>query len=246
MSLFNNLGTDGLEQSEDRLGGGRKIFNTDIYPAVVKLAYASKADSGALAVNLVLDLNGEEYREAIYVTNKKGENWFKNQNDPTKKVPLPGFTTIDELCLVTLEKPLSQVATEEKVVKLYDFEAKKEVPKSVDALTELHGKELFVAIQKRLENKQKKEDNEYVPTAETRETNNIVKVFHSPSKLTIPEARNGKTEGEFYDQWLEKNKGQVYDARKIKDGEGGQPANRPAPTAGGTAAPSKSLFGNKK
>ncbi|MFR7882301.1 MAG: hypothetical protein ACLU5J_13140 [Christensenellales bacterium] len=37
------------------------------------------------------------YTETIYITNKEGKNYFLNKQDPTKKVPLPGFTLIDDL-----------------------------------------------------------------------------------------------------------------------------------------------------
>ena len=155
MSLFGNLKSDGLEETQDRLGGFSP-FDTDIYTGKIKMAYAGQSDGGAKNVSLVVDFNGKEYRETIYITNKKGENFFLNKDDKTKKVPLPGFTIIDDICLVTTEKPLSDQAAEEKVIKLYDFEAKKELPKTVPVLVDLLGKEVSLAIVRQLEKKNAK------------------------------------------------------------------------------------------
>lgn len=249
MSLFGNLKSDGLEETSDRLGG-YSPFDTDIYTGKVKMAYADKSDGGAQNVNLVIDIGGKEYRETVYVTNKKGENFFINKDDKTKKVPLPGFTIIDDLCLCTTEKPLSDQEVEDKVVKIYDYEARKELPKSVPVLVEVIGKTVSLAIVRVLENKQAKNSSGvYEPTAETREINTITKVFHTESKMTMVEARNGEEVGKFWDSWLERNKGQVADKRTIKDGQAGAPKGAKAggpPTQTAAPAPARqSLFGKK-
>ena len=60
----------------------------------------------------------------------------------------------------------------------------------------------------------------------------------------MAEAREGK-EAAFYDSWLERNKGQTYDKRKDKSGNG-KPVSKAPPQAGGTApGATKSLFGKK-
>jgi hypothetical protein len=249
MSLFTNLKSEGLEEAQDRLGGFQP-FDTDIYEASIKLAYAGQSSGGAMNVTLVADIGGREYRETIYVTNKKGENFFLNQNDKSKKVPLPGFTTIEDLCLVTTEKPLAEQTTEEKVVKIYDYELRADAPKSVEVLTELLGKQVYLAIVNQLENKNEKDNaGEYQPIADSRTVNLIDKVFHYPTKMTTVEARNG-AEATFFDKWAERNRGQVRDRRTIKDsGEGssGRPGRSDSgpPKSGSSAAPRQSLFGAK-
>jgi hypothetical protein len=142
------------------------------------------------------DLNDKEYRETIYITNKQGENFFLNKDDPTKKVPLPGYTTVNDICLMTTDKPLSEQDTEAKMVNVWDNDAKKEVPKSVPVLTELLGQKVTLGILKQLVNKNEKNQSsgKYEPTAETREENVIEKVFHSPTHMTVVEAQNGATE----------------------------------------------------
>jgi hypothetical protein len=248
--IFGNLTNDGLEESQDRLGGFSP-FDTDAYDATVKLAYAGKSDQGANSLTVVCDMpDGREYKETLWVTNKKGENFFLNQQDRSKKVPLPGFTVADDICLCTTEKPLAEQVSEEKVVNIYDYDQKKEVPTSVQVLTDLIGKPVTLGITRNLENKSVKQGNDYVPIADTRETNTIEKVFHTPTKLTMVEVRNGKTQAEFYTAWVERNKGQTRDRRKIKDGAQAGTAGRPsagppqAQAATSGAAPRKSLFGN--
>ena len=253
MSLFGNLKNDGLEETQDRLGGFQPL-NAGIYSGKIKLAYAGASAGGARSVTLIVDLGGSEYRETIYITNKKGENWFLNKDDKTKKVPLPGFTTVDDICLVASGAPLSEQEAEEKMVKVWDSEAKKELPKSVPVLTGLVGKDISLGLLKVLENKNEKHGDEYVPTAETRTANSIDKVFDTESKMTVAEARAGATSGAFWGAWLERNKDQTRDKRTIKDGVAGAPqSGRPGagrtqagpPVAGAAAGARKSLFGSK-
>lgn len=243
MGLFSNLKKDGLEQAKDNLGGGFAARETDIYTGKLTAAYLTVAASGAQAISLVFN-DGSEYREDVYITNKKGENFFLNKNDNTKKVPLPGFTVIDDICLMLTEKPLSEQDTEEKVVKVYDFEAQADVNKSVQMLVDLLDKEISFGIVKETVNKQVKGSDGYVddPNGGTRDQNHIDKVYHTETKLTVLEAQRGLEAGVFWDQWLEKHKGVTRDkTSKKKTGTAGAP-----PAAGaGTTAPKTSLFGKK-
>lgn len=246
---FGNLTNDGLEEAEDRLGGGYQPLDTDMYMATIKAAYAGKSAGGAQNVTILADVNGREYRETIYITNKKGENFFLNKEDNSKKVPLPGFTTIDDLCLITTEQPLAAQPVEDKMLKIWDPEQRKEMPKSVPVLVDLTGKQVLLAIGKLLENKNEKDSSgNYVPTADTRESNVIEKVLHPELKITVVEAKNSAEGPAYHDAWLEKNRGNVRDRRTIKDGQAGE-AGRPsrgAPAAGAAAGRPKSLFGNKQ
>jgi len=251
MSLFGNLKSDGLEESTDRLGGFQ-AWETGIYTGPIKVAYAGQSASGARYVTLIVDHDGKEYHETIYITNKAGENWFLNK-ETKKKVPLPGFTIIDDTCLVTTGAALSDQESEEKMVKVYDVDAKKELPKSVPVLTGLTGKIVSLAILKTLENKSVKDTNGvYNDTAETRFSNNIDKVFHTETKMTVAEARNGAESGTFWEAWDKKNKGVDRDKRTIKDGSAGV-AGKPGaariqagpPQAGSGSPTRKSLFGAK-
>ena len=253
---FGNLKSEGLEESQDRLGGGYAAKETDIYTGKIKAFYAGASAGGAQSVTVILaggDFGDTEYRETIYITKRTGENYYLNPNDKTKKVPLPGFTIIDEMCLATVGKPLAEMEFEEKVMNIYDPEQKKELPKSVPMAVEMLGQEVSVAIQKSTENQTEKDgQGNYVPKADgsTRDVNNIDKVFNTATKMTVPEARGGAQQGAFWDSWLERNKGKTRDKTDKSAGQGGN-AGKPsggAPASGGAnggGAPRSSLFGGK-
>lgn len=239
--LFGNMKSEGLEQSQDRLGGYQPVESA-IYEATLKMMYAGKSSGGAMSVTVIADLpGGQEYRETVYVSSKKGENFFTSKDG--KKMPLPGFTVINDICLIATGKELAEQATEEKVVKIYNYEEKKEVPTNVPVLTECVGQKVALGILKQLENKNEKQGDEYVPTAETKETNLIDKVFHPEYKITVAEAREKQTEPKFWTAWEKRNKGQTRDRREIKDGgaASGSPPKAGAP--GAAAKPKTSLFG---
>ena len=254
MSLFKKFAapTDvKLEEVKDTVGGGFSVLDTDIYKGKVKMAFLDVWGSGANYVALTLALeNGKEYSENITITNKKGDTFYEKNG---KNYPLPGFVTIDDLCLVTLGVGLSEMDahTEEKQVAVYDRDAGKEIPKVKQVLTGLLGKDVAVAIQKSIETKMDKDgEGKYtIPTADTREANSIEKIFEPESMMTTVEARAEKTEGEFYKVWLEKNQGKTRDKTHKSGATGGKlvsakPAGS-APQAGGAAGARKPLFGNK-
>ncbi len=249
---YANMSTEGHEAREDRAGGGYSAFDSDIYEMDIKAMYAGKSSGGAHSATIIGEINGREYRETIYTTNKKGENSYlidKSKPDG-KKGTMPGYTTVDDICLVTTNKPLSVQTVEDKVIKLWDYDLKREVPTTVPMFVDLIGGKLKVAIKKTLENKTEKKGDEYVDTAETKETNNISKVFEFNSGMTVAEAEHGATEAAFIATWAEKNKGQTADKRTIKDGQAGTSTGAPVAAGGGQAAagstaPRASLFGNK-
>lgn len=245
--MFGNFTSDQLdEQAEDRLGGGRSVLESGAYVATIKALYAGASEGGAQNMTLIADIDGKEYRETIYFTNRSGQNYYMTQNN--KKAPLPGFITVDHICLVATGQPLSEQDTEDKVVKVWDREARAEVARTVPMLVNCLGKQIELGILKTLENKTEKQGNEYVAIADTIEVNSIDKVFDPDSKLTVVEAMN-EQEAKFYEAWCEKNKGNTRDKRTVKDGQGGTAgrptANRPTASAPAGGTERKSLFGNK-
>lgn len=275
MSLFSNLTTEGHEAKEDRLGGFR-LLSTNAYEGTIKMAYVIKSDGGAMGITLVADIDGTQFTKTEWITNRKGENWFHPKDkdgkpNTSKKNSLPGFTIIDDLCIVTTGKSLSEQEHDEKVVKIYNSEEKKELPTSVNMLTELIDQKAYFLIFEDLVNKNEKNDaGVYVATAESRGENTIDKIAHYPSKVTVKEAlmaQKAEEEGVkpsepvFFDGWVDKNvtkhkaanngESLVRDRREIKDGAGGVKNGRPgqsggAPQAGGQERKTNSLFGGKK
>lgn len=206
MSIFSNLSNAGLEESKDTLGGFQ-LFDTNIYTATVKLAYAGESVGGAMSVTFLFDIDGKEHRETFYVTNRQKQNYYTTNG---KKYPLPGYTIVDDICVIASGKPLAEQETEPKMVKIYNAMAKEEVPTQVPVLVDLLGNKVALGIFKQIENKNAKNaSGEYEPTEETRELNVVDKVFHPEVKLTVVEAKSGKTEPNFWNKWLEKNKDTV-------------------------------------
>lgn len=235
---------DGVET--DFIGGGG-VLDTDIYTAKIKAAYIGKAASSeAKNVTLILDVNGREVRSQIWVSNRNGDVTYKDKNTKEDK-NLPGFNQINSLCLLVAGKPMGEMDVEELVVKIYDFDVKREVPQSVQCFKELHGETINVAIQRQTVDKTAKNDasGEYEPTGETRDQNEVVKFFAADKLVTISEvaefikslgesfddvvdnghllkamSKMGDEAGNYADKWLERNKGQVYDKSTGKKAEG--------------------------
>lgn len=251
----------------DFIGGGGPL-DTDIYMAKIKTAFIGKAaNSEAKNVTLLLDVNGREVRSQIWVSNKNGDVTYKDKTTKEDR-NLPGFNQINSLCLLVTGKSLGQMTIEDKVVKLYDFEAKKELPQSVECLTELHGESINVAIQRQTVDKTAKNDatGDYEPTGETRDQNEIVKFFAADKLVTISEveefikslgesftnvvdnghllkAMNKMSDeaGSYAGKWLDRNKGQVYDKSTGKKAEGKAFATSGAASSG-SSKKSSSLF----
>lgn len=250
MSLFQNLSNEGLEEAGDRVGGFT-VFESDTYTGTIKALYAGKAaNSNAMSITLHLDLGGKEYRETFWVSNKDGQNFYhpkdgQGNRDTTKRNPLPGFTHIDDLCLMTTDKPLSQQATEEKIMNIYNFDEKKEVATAVQMIMEPLGKTVTLGILKQTVDKTAKDAaGVYQPTGETREENVTDKVFHDPSGLTVTEAKNGVKTPEFLNKWLSKNKGQTRDktTKNVQGGQSGRPSGGPPQAAPQSGERQSSLF----
>lgn len=273
--IFSKLKTDGIKKTEDSLGGGGGYLretNIDVFE--VKAFYAGKSDGGAQSVTGVfIDEAGKEYTETFWVTKTTGENYFyvkDKQGNPTQeKSFLPGFNIVNDICMITTDAPLDEQDDEEKVVNVYDYDAKKQVPKAVPMLTGVIGKRVALAIYKNTENINKKNaQGAYEPTAEEKQTNTVEKAFYPDFKTTVREAEVAMENGGevkddmiltnakenaavFWDAWLEKHKGKVKDKRKIKDGAagtagkpggkplGGAPVSGPNPNGGSER---KSLF----
>lgn len=239
--LFGNLTTEGTEKVEDRLGGGRHVFNTDLYEDKrCKMMYMGKYPSGAMYITAIFDIDGQELEITETITNKQGQNTYEKDG---KKNQLPGFVTINDLCLTITGQELSDQDTEERQIEIWSYEEKKKVRQARDVLVDTIDKPVSLAVRKILKNKQKKDDKgDYKDIADEITVNDVYKSFHVESRRTVAEIKNGKEDAEFIDAWKEKWAGKEIDQRSIKDGKGGGAASG-APKAGSTGdKPKTSLF----
>lgn len=260
------------ERVEDDFIGGGGVLPTDIYTATIKAAYETgSARSKAVAMNLILMVDGKEVRQQIWMTNGKGGVTYKDKRSGETK-NLPGYNQVNALFMLVLGKEIGEADVEEQVMKLYDFDAKAEINKTVDCYTELHGQEIQIALQQQTVDKTKKNDqtDEYEPTGETRDINEVVKFFPASRQVTISEVtrfiktlnatlddvlESGEMEevlenmpsepGEFAAKWLEKNQGEVYNKAKGKGKSEGKSfgGGKKASDDGDAGAKKKSLFG---
>lgn len=262
--MFGNLTTEGLEDQVDRVGGNYGPVDTGIYLMTLKALYAGQSVKGAHSVTVIGDIDGKEYTETIYITNKEGQNWSPHRDNPKKRVPLPGFSVINNILLIVTGRPLAETQFSERKLEIFDFESRKRELKSVQCADGVLGEKVYVGIHNNLVNKNEDDGTgKYVPTAEERNENRIDAVFHPELKITVTEALNASKNGvdpeiDYFNKWEAANKNpdgtpKTRDLRRYgKDGNGGgTPSGNSgapgAPQAGGTkAASTNSLFGGKK
>lgn len=237
MSMFANVKTDEkIKDETDSLGSSGPI-DSGLYLTTVNLAYAIKTEAGATGVVLHLGIGNREVRQTLWITSGKAKgckNYYETADGERKY--LPGFNLFQSLCLLTVGKEVHEMDTDEKVVKLYNYDSKKEEPTKVDVLVELLNKPIYAGILKQTVDKTAKgDDGEYHSTGESREENEIDKFFRERDKMTTAEIRAGADEATFCVQWEAKWKGVARDRRSKTDGA-------PAAKAGTPAAAKRSMF----
>ena len=239
-----DVAQDAAKES-DVLGGGFAPLETAIYGAVIKSAYLHTAASGARAVVFAADINGKEYRETMYYSSNtnNGLKTYFIDNTTGKKRNLPGFATIDSLCIIAAGMLFTSMTPVPKIQNIYNYDLSKDVPTEVQMLDALTDKPVYLAIQNVLENKQIKNTvtGKYVDTAKTRNVNNIVKVFHPTTKMTAVEIAEGSAVAAFYESWettktgitIDKVKTVAADATGVAPGQASifTPVVAPAPVA---------------
>lgn len=239
MSLLKNLETKANVEGEKDILGGGGVLDTDLYPVRIKVAYLTTAGTGAVAVNIQLDVDGKEVRQQFWVLSGNAKGNKNTYTKDGKEFYLPGFITANSLALLTVGKELAELDVEKKVIKLYDFDAKEERPTEVDVFVELTGQQILAGIEKQTIDKTVKNEqtNEYEPTGETRDVNEVVKFFRFDDGLTVPEIEKGVTEAKFKDDWISKFQGKTRN--KAKGNKDGAKAGLPS---GGAKAGTSSLF----
>lgn len=233
------------EDNGDRVGGFEAV-PSGVYDATIKVAYMGKSQrSDAISVTVVADLNGKELRETIWVTDGKGNTYYTDKQDSKRKIDLPGFTTINDLCLLTTGLPLEEQEEADKVVKIYNFNEKKEVNTQVKTIAGLQGAHAKLGVLRQIVNAQKADDSgNYVNTGKTRTENVIDKVFHAESGRTVTEYRQNVETAEFLKAWSERNTGKDRDRTQGSSGDNGAGASGSGrPGAGAPSPAKKSLFG---
>lgn len=244
MNIFANVVTDSsIEEEIDVVSSGFKPLESGIYTFEIKQAYAGEASSGAKSVTFQFEAaDGTKFKNTQYVTSGKakgGKNYYETKDG--KKRYLPGFTTTNNICLLSAGKELHEIEMEEKVINLYDKDAGKEVPTKVMMLMDILGKEITLGVIKQIVDKNVKDGaGNYVPSGETREENEVDKVFRARDGMTVAEIKAQAEEAVFINTWKEANEGKTRN--KAKGAQNGSVAGAPTAAASSAPAPAKSLF----
>jgi hypothetical protein len=245
MSLLANLSTDESIANERDSVGGNSPLESGLYPCTIALAHIMKSQGGAMGMALTLKTEDDkELRQTLWMTSgtaKGAKNYYEKDG---KKNYLPGFLAANALCLLTEGKEVSAMDTETKVINLYSYEAKAEVPTKAEVIMDLLGKEILVGVIKQVVDKTQKNDatGVYEPTGETREENEIDKFFRAKDRMTTAEIRAQATEAVFVGTWEAKWTGKTKErAKGAAAGSAGLPKLGGAP--GASKKPTTSLFG---
>lgn len=243
MSLLSALATDeSIATEKDSVGGGSRVRESGLYPMTVAMAYLGKSSGGALSLNLTLKDGNGEVKQTFWMTSgtaKGCKNYYEDKQGA--KQYLPGFLHANALALLTVGKEISQLDTETKVVNVYSPEAKAEVPTKVEVIMDLLNQEVIVGLVKQTVDKNIKDGaGNYVPSGETREENEVDKIFRAKDRMTTAEIRAQAPEATFVNIWDQKWTGKTKDKSTKTSGTAGAP--RPA-AAAGNSRPTTSLFG---
>lgn len=234
MGLFDNIKqATSAQETEDRVGGSFKPLESGVYKAKIKQMYAKPAQSGALGVTVEFEVYPEgsdprKLTETHYVTNKNGENFYVDKNGNQQY--LMGFNQVNDLCLGLTGKTLFELNQEGKIedknVKIYNYNTKKDEIELLPTFVPLLEKDLALGLIKRRENKREKVGNDYVNSAKDRVFNVTDKVFVLKDNLpfTVKEVKAGLNEPKFVHEWLERWKDQLDDRYEEVAGSAGSTA----------------------
>jgi len=240
-----NIEDDVEGADEDFIPGGNFVLDTGAYPMTVKLAYLGESQGGAMNVTVWLQEVGgnRQHRETFYVTSGKAKgqkNTFTDKSG-TKRL-LPGMEAMNQLAMITTGSPLGAQKPEGKIVKLYDFDERKEIPKEVPVFTSMLNMPVLVLITKCRENKRQNVGGEWVNTDQERVFNEAQKFLH-PSGHSVAEKKAGSPTTDHRDEWVRKfGPDYVRDKYKaVAPGAGVEAAS--ANAAAANSAEVDSLFG---
>lgn len=247
MSILSNLTTDNsIANEKDSVGGGSRIVDSGVYNAKVIHAYVTKSAGGAVGMIVSLKLeSGQEVKQTFWMTSgtaKGCKNYYEDKNGD--KQYLPGFLMANSLCLLTTGQEISGLDTEQKVIPLYNAEAKSEIPTKVDMLMDLVGKDVVAAVMKQTVDKTKKNEATglYEPTGETRDENEVDKFFRARDRMTTAEIRAQAEQASFVNTWAEKWTGKVRDKTKGDTGASKGTSGLPTANTAASKKPTTSLF----
>lgn len=226
MSFLKSVKVDKSAAGEqDRLPNS--VMESGSYMATIKGAYGDESKNGAKCIVFEFSINGQPYRETLYITNREGSTSYKDKQN--KSYLLPGFIHADNICYFATGNSIMEQETENKLVKIYDYETQQNKEVTRDVFVDLIGKKVMLGIRQIKDYKNELIDGKYVPIDDIRESNQIDKVFNEDG-FTREEKQEGKAQPEFITKWEDTYKGKVWDKTKkkkpVKGGKSGSILNK--------------------
>lgn len=249
MSIFDSFKNNDvkIETVKDTVGGGLSfgVVETGIYPAKIKQAYLDESSGGAHNVNFEFETDsGNLIRSKVYFTSGKAKglkNYYVDKKTG-KNRPLPGYTLLSDIMALVAEIDVKDTDTDTKQVMIYNFEQSKQMPESREVITALLNQRIILAVEKIVEDKKVNDGNgNYIASGETREINEVVKVFCAEDEVTFTEKKAGLTEATFMTAWETKNAGKTVNNSTAQPAAPSAPAQPVASTP--TPSATKSIFG---
>ena len=244
---FKKQGDSSVQKSQDRVGGFVPI-PSGIYEAVIKQLWFGEYGSGAAYMDLQLEAAGKTFRERILLSDRNGNNFWTKDG---KNTFFDGFMALDAICLFLTGEDFdaNMGNIENKMVKVYNADQKKEVPTEVPVLANVLGETIKVAIlHRKVDVTQKVEENGktvYKPTGEFREENTLSKVLDVDTNRTVTEIIDEVESPVYADAWVARWAGKVSNEAKGVAGGGGT-AGKPGASGGGASKGRGSgMFGKK-
>jgi len=244
MSLLKSLTSDeSIENEKDSVGGNGPL-DSGIYTFKIVSAYVTKADSEAVGLVVNFENDDKQFlRQTLWMTSGKakgGNNYYINKKSGEKKY-LPGYLMANSLALLAAGKEINQLDTEDKVIPIYSAKSKAEVPTKVPMIMDLVGKEVILGVIRQTVDKTVKDAaGNYNPTGETRDENELDKVFRASDRMTTSEIRAKAETPVFIETWAAKWTGKT---KNKSSGATGASGTAGAPKAAGASTkPTTSLF----
>ena len=242
MSLLAGVDNAAKTEANTDFLGGFRLMDSGAHKVAIEIAYLNTAKSGARSLVMHFKNDTNSVRSTQFFTSGTAKGCKTYYTKDNKNYDLPGYIIVNDIFQVVTGGGLENAVLEEKVIKVYNKEAQGEIPTKVQMVTNLLGKEVVLGVIKQIVDKTALgTDNGYHPTGDTREENEVVKVFDL-NGFTVPElaanaaaVASGKeapiTEPTFLLAWKEKNDGVVLNKAKgaKEGGTAGAPATKAAP-----------------
>lgn len=225
---------DSVKEEGDVIYGGG-VLETNAYDCLIDHGYVDQSKSGAafMQLSLITDA-GKTLKQRLFFTSgdAKDNSITYPVKDKTGKLTgenryLPGFIIASDIHEMVTGVPLADMTTENKLVKVWDNDAKKELPTDKPCLINLMGQRIKLGIQEQEIIKQKNVDGVWTDSDETRKQNEIVKVFDAETGCTNAE-RLANESPVFLDKWVAAYAGNLVDKTKGKGKAKDAVADKPA------------------